>query len=305
MSYHPNTETAMLLDRAYQHIASTPYQVTARWVFYQLLQEAWLHTKADYKKLLSYLSKARKQFYGPWRPDTLADDTRQAEVRGDGYATGNDWFDAVKRMTCNLDRWKGQDQYIEVWFEASAMQSQFLHYTNGNIPLLAFHGDVSIPEKWKAAVRLYDRWRRLECPITVLYYGDLDQKGLEIPQSAHRDVQMFLMRLMAQQQRRDGHQATGETVLAEYERMQFTFERVGLKEDHPVDYNIPENPERPGTYQWEALSDDGAQELIEVANSRLDLDCIDRTMTKEDWITDQFSDHLTDLELEEERPDEE
>ncbi len=53
MSYNPNPQTAAILDRAYQYVVDTPYQVTARWVFYRLLQDGLLHTKTDYKRLLS------------------------------------------------------------------------------------------------------------------------------------------------------------------------------------------------------------------------------------------------------------
>ncbi|GAI60618.1 unnamed protein product [marine sediment metagenome] len=51
-----------------------------------------------------------------------------------------------------------QEVYGEIWFEAGAMQGQFLHYADENVPLLAFHGDISIPEKWRSAQRLAAWW---------------------------------------------------------------------------------------------------------------------------------------------------
>ncbi len=168
MSYNPQSKTREILDIAWQHIQSVPYTVTARWLFYRLLQAAILQKKSDYKLLLKVLSSARKGFYNGWAPDTLADDTRQAMIKGAGWRTGNHWLDGVKRMSCELDRWTKQDNYVEVWFEAAAMTSQFDHYTNGNVPLLAFHGDISIPEKWESAKRLKERYDQLGVPIVVL-----------------------------------------------------------------------------------------------------------------------------------------
>lgn len=277
--YKPSPVTQELLDAAYGHVQSVPYTVTARWVFYRLLQDGLLAEKADYKRLLGYLSRARKAFYKQWRPNTLADDTRAANVRGIGFSDGKQWLEAVaEQERCNLDRWEGQPNYLEVWFEAAAMEAQFEFYTNENIPLLAFHGDVSIPEKWKAAVRLSRRWTELDKPIVILYYGDLDPKGLQIPESAWEDIQWFLIKLQCPLK-------------------PFEFIRVGLNNEHPEKYEIPENPERPGTYQWEGLSDEGAAELIAYAEDYIDLDAFDRVKDREEIITQKFHEHLMGLEL--------
>jgi len=39
--YEPRKEQADILDRAQEHIRSVPYQVTARWLFYRLLQRRY------------------------------------------------------------------------------------------------------------------------------------------------------------------------------------------------------------------------------------------------------------------------
>lgn len=299
MSYNPSREVAELLDRAYGYITSAPYQVTARWVFYRLLQDGTLVEKSDYKRLLSYLSKARKQFYRRWTPATLADDTRAASVRGVGFDSGQEWLDALAEQTsCNLDRWTGQTRYVEIWFEASAMQAQFNHYANENVPLLAFHGDVSIPEKWKAARRLVDRWLELQVPVMVLYYGDLDPKGLTIPESARRDVLHFSCRYLYQQKRDE--YATDQAFFDECMDIwirDFGFERVGLNDDQIDLYGVPENPERPGTYQWEGLDDSAAEILILESEQYLSMPGFDAVMGQEESITQQFRDHLEDLTL--------
>ncbi len=298
MVYKPTAPVARILDLALAEVNAVQYGVTARWVFYRLLQAGVLHTKADYKRLLSYLSRARKEWWGGWRPDTLTDDTREAVVRGGGWDSGQEWADYVVRLSrCSLDRWPTQETYVEIWFEAAAMAGQFRFHANANIPLLAFHGDISIPAKWDAAVRLMRRWLELEKPIRVMYYGDLDEKGLLIPESAHRDVRQMMVDALAREQYLLSLEEQRAQALAMLDA--FTFERVGLTDDQVVEYNVPENPERPRTYQWEGLDDDAAQALIGLANDTVDLGAFDQVVEREDSITRQFRDHMRGLEIEE------
>lgn len=293
MAYKPNPATGALLDRAWGYVNSVPYTVTARWLFYRLLQDSFLEAKADYKRLLGYLSKARKMFYRRWRPDTLADDTRAALVRGGSFTKPQDWLQAVKeQVTCNLDRWQSQPYYVEVWFEAAAMQAQFEFYTDPNIPLLAFHGDVSIPEKWKSATRLFNRWEQLKKPIRVLYYGDYDEKGLQIPESAREDIVYFIAYMFVGKYHEDSYLDHFKEFLQNWK-----FIRVGLNEEHAEQYDIPENPDRPGTYQWEALGDEAAQELIQQANEYMDQDAVAGIKMREDKATTAFVAHLGPLDL--------
>lgn len=309
MVYKPQGDTATILQLAMGHVNSVPYAVTARWVFYRLLQDGVLDKKSDYKKLLGYLSKARKGFAEDWRPDTLADDTREAVVRGTGFSSGTSWLSALtEQVECNLDRWTEQEYYLEIWFEAAAMQAQFTFHTNGNIPLLAFHGDISIPEKWQAAKRLVDRWYALgQKPVVVLYYGDLDPKGLQIPESAKDDILQFIVHVFVERAYGLNPSSTvdvqgiQDAVRPDLRKFQaeFQFIRIGLNEDHPDLYGIPENPERPGTYQWEGLDDDSARELIAAAEEYLDQDGFDQIEHKETDISNQVRTHLGDLEIQE------
>lgn len=288
MGYEPRAENAGILAAAWDAVQSVPYRVTARWVFYRLLQGGVYEGKAGYRHLLALLSKARKEFYAEWTPSTLADDTRAALVRGDGFQTPDGWLRAVKRgLACNLDRWRGQPLYVECWFEAAAMQAQFEYHTNENVPLLAFHGDVSIPEKWKAGQRLFERWRELRKPITVYYFGDLDPKGLEIPRSAWGDIRLWAFMAATERGRDEADAFQG----------QVNFVRVGLNVGDEVTYSIPENPERPGTYQWEALGDDTAELLISQANEELDLDAFAAVEDEEKEAAERVRAHLDSLEV--------
>lgn len=293
MTYQPRAETQRILEEAYYWVDSVPYPVTARWVFYRLLQEGTYDDKSGYKHLLGILSKARKEFYGSWRPWTLADDTRAPilmqregyytlKCRGWGFTSEDEWLSKIKsEMNCPLDRWVQQPIYAEVWFEAAAMQGQFLHYANENLPLLAFHGDVSIPQKWEAAERLAERFLRLGKAIRIYYFGDLDPKGLAIPESAWGDIYLWTLMIIEK-----------KTSTAAACHADIVFERIGINKEQVEKLNIPENPERPGTYQWEGLDDDQAASLIGKTSERLDIDAFETIEGDEDDIGKRFREKL-------------
>lgn len=240
MGYKPYrpTKNEPILERAMEHVKSVPYRVTLRWLFYRLLQDGFYSSKGDYdNKFEGMMSEARKRFYNGWHPDTLADDTREAVIRGGGFANEDEWLEAIgQRLECTLDKWANQPHYVELWFEARAMRGQFEHHTD-HVTLVPFGGDPSIPYKWAMAKRLEERAKLYGKPIVILYFGDLDPKGRTIPESAAADVQDWCA-------------------------VDFEFTRCALKLGDEVAYNIPENPDKPGQYQWEALSDEAAKELI-------------------------------------------
>lgn len=236
--YTPQGKQRVILDAAWELLQGVPYRVTARWLFYQLLQAGYYAGKGDYKnKFLQLLSRARHCQYGPWRPDSLEDDRREAIVRGDGFETPGDWLEAIsQRASCQLSHWYGQDYYLEVWFEAAAMKSQFEYYTR-NVTLRPFFGMPSIPYKWDIAKSLENASAEYGLPVVVLYFGDLDPAGETIPVTSAADI-------------------------AGWCDVPFEFVRAGLNPGDEVRYRIPENFEHPGAYQWEALNDATAGEVI-------------------------------------------
>jgi len=238
-TYRPQKRNKAILARAWEIIGEVPYPVSARWLFYRMLQEGSYTDKKAYKDgFLRTLSKARKRFYGGWRPDTLADDTRRAVWRGAGYAGPGEWLKALRDSShCTLSKWASQDYYVELWFEANAMRPQFEHYTS-HVPLRPFGGDPSIPFKWEIAKHLEWVAEALAKPIVILYFGDLDEKGKTIPTTAEQDIRSWA-------------------------DVDFRFIRCGLNSGHEIEFSLVENPEKPGTYQWEALDDNGARELFQ------------------------------------------
>jgi hypothetical protein len=148
------------------------------------------------------------------------------------------------------------------------MYSQFAHYvTPLRIPLIPFKGDTSINHKWRIAEYLASLYAKYQKPMVALYFGDYEPfkdrgsraKGITIPLSALKDIKQYLARLLV---KKGFFKDMRVSEVAEAINKILTFERVGLNQEHITRWGLPENPERPGEYQWEALSDDQARELI-------------------------------------------
>jgi len=198
-----------------------------------LLQEGFYSKKEDYNKCKALFSSARKGFEAGWHPDILADTTRKIIWRGVGFLNEEEW---VEGLECNLDKIQNQEQVLLIFYEAKAMTGQFEYYTK-NIPLFALAGDPSIPYKWEIAKSIEHLAMKYNKPIKVLYFGDLDPKGKQICNSAFRDI-------------------------FDWCEIDFSMEHCGLTIEQAEQFNLPINPNKPGEYQWEALSDEQAQEII-------------------------------------------
>lgn len=290
--WQPRQRQQEILDRSWYWKESVPYGVSARWIFYKLYDFDHLFTdmvakatpsaliraennpkKYAYHSLfMPLLSKARKQFYGSWRPDSLIDDSREEFLSGFGYTNEREWLQVgIGERECILDKWQDAKSYVEILFEAFAMKGQF-EYFAPDVSLVPFKGDASIEYKWRIAKRLEQMAERYDGkPIKILYFGDLDQKGLEIPENALRDIRQWCS-------------------------VPFEYVRCGLNPGDEIRFGLGSAIDKPNSYQWESLSHDQARELIvpnveKVISQRL----ISEVEAKEQEATARFREAIKDL----------
>ena len=250
--FNPQDRNKEILDRAMEHIKSVPYRVSLRWLFYRLLQDALYKTKDDYKgKWVGVASLARKRSYGEWRPDTLRDDTsgmieRVGFFQDRNHVENNP--DAVANMIkITFDPFYELDRYTIIGFEARAMVEQFMYYTEG-INLLPFGGDAHIEPKWDLAKHIEEAHEWYDgSPTQFLYFGDYDDKGHKILTAAMKDIRKWC-------------------------KHPIDFVWCGLNKEQAEEFSLPENPEKPGQYQWEALTDPQARGIISQALVRNEVD---------------------------------
>jgi len=226
-NWQPRPDGKAILDYAMDKIKSVPYKVSSRWVFYRIVQGGFI-PKSQINKFDYLLSRARKGFYSEWKPDTLTDSIRQTNFKGEFHAS----------FGLELDNIEFQDYYVQLWFEAEAMHGQFEYFTkNYRVSLVPFRGDCSIPIKWELAKKLESAYRKYQKPIKVLYFGDCDKKGYQILDAAVKDIKAWC-------------------------NVSFSIERVGLTLEQAREFGLPENPDKPDSYQWEALENEHAEKLI-------------------------------------------
>lgn len=257
--YAPRKKTADILNWVLAKVEAVPYQVTVRWAFYQCVQELGLQ-KHDYSNFKHWLSRARKTFWNGWAPWLLIDDTRDLIKLGNGFDSFEDWVEEVKNIKPKYEKFSTQDNLMMIWFEAEAMRSQFMYYAAPYyVPMAPFRGDPGIEYKWRIAKFLDKLDEEFgPKPIIILYFGDYETdketgsraKGFTIPLDALKDIRPWFYEL----QLRRGVKEANLTTL--------DFKRCGLNENHIEEWDLPMNPERPGEYQWEALSDSRAGNLI-------------------------------------------
>lgn len=257
MIYRPSAETEAWLDWVFPKVSALPYKPTARWAFYRLVTEKGF-AKKDYSKFLQVTSKARKRRFKDWNPTTFADDTRTPlNYYGLGYEGVVTWFESQVSKIPTLEFEDKQDYIVFVAFEAKAMIGQFRYYLDRyRVCMLPFGGDASVPYKWQIAQLIKEADEKWHKPIMVLYYGDYDPKGLEIPENAMRDIRKWC-------------------------GVDFEYMRVGINKEHIPKYGITDKPDEPGKYQWESLDDTPAHELLDVVFEYWDKDVIQRTIELE------------------------
>lgn len=261
--WKPHQKTAGILNQAINYIRSVDYKVSIRWVFYRLLQDGIYSKKSDYVTLVQLTSRARHTGWNGWHPLILSDDTRDMilhEKHGENPNPDMEYeFNYAEEVTreekeelqekldyfeCTydyeIDPFYYVDSFYCVMFEARAMVGQFQAYTKG-LTLCPFGGWPSIPYKYKIAKYLENQSKKYGgVPVTVFYFGDRDDTGEEIFEQAEYNI-------------------------SSWADCNVEFIRCGLTYEQIEKYGVPENPDNPKAFQWEAIDNEGAKEIIQTS----------------------------------------
>jgi len=221
-------------------------RLTARQLYYQCVSRDIVpNTPAEYKKLTALLTDARYAGRIDW--DAIED-------RGREPNTPADWTDIQDRVeaalrTYRLPRWKGQDNYVELWVEKQALA--------GVLEPIAreFHATLMVNKGYSSASAMKESADRL-CERTL---EDRVRSALNETRSIYgADSGNYEdQRLQAEDERRvrpiilylGDHDPSGEdmvrdikTRLEEFGVLGLRVEKIGLTIAQVKRYNPPPNP---------------------------------------------------------------
>jgi hypothetical protein len=189
-------------------------KITIRHLFYRLVSESLLNkTQRDYKNLIKYLMKWRRGGKLPWA--AFADNTR--------WYYGNVGYISIEsalintRDTYRRNLWSTQDAFVEIWTEKDAIASILLQesYSFG-VQVFPVRGFSSGTALYNAA----DHFKAQQAAgkeVYIYYFGDHDPSGVEIDNSAMRNL-------------KNDH------------GVDVNFQRLAVTPEHIKTYNLPTRP---------------------------------------------------------------
>lgn len=159
--------------------------MTVRQVYYQLVARHIIeNNRNEYQRLSNVLVKARQDGLIPW--EWIEDRTRkprQPAMWGDL----REFLETV-RHAYRRDVWTSQSLYVEVWLEKEALAGIFEPITEAyGVTLVVGRGYNSWSALHDAALRI----RAMEKPAKILYFGDFDPSGEDIPRALAEGLAFF------------------------------------------------------------------------------------------------------------------
>ncbi|RLG90874.1 MAG: hypothetical protein DRO36_05360 [Candidatus Hecatellales archaeon] len=187
--------------------------VTVRQIFYGLVSNQTIeNNEHEYDRIVRICKNARLAGLIPF--DKIIDDTREAEKTPSWDSIEEIIGAAINQY--RSDWWKDQQYYVEVWLEKRTLRRIFYPITNSfDVHLCIGGGYQSWSEIWEAVKRFESRENQ---EIVILYFGDLDPSGKDIP----RDLRERFSDL----------------------KVPVTVKEIALTRDDIEQYNLPRNPSK-------------------------------------------------------------
>ncbi|MGD0576507.1 MAG: hypothetical protein ABSA74_00315 [Candidatus Staskawiczbacteria bacterium] len=174
--WQPREKTAELIVQTEDILKEYSVPLTVRQLYYRLVAKQIIENNSkSYKNLDVVLTKARKNGYLAF--DAFTDRVRKP-IRSGSWSDLKDFIASVKRSYVK-DKWENQEEYVEVWLEKDALAGIFEPITQRyDVNLLVGRGYQSL-SAINEAVRRFPKK-----PVHILYFGDFDPTGKDIPRNA-------------------------------------------------------------------------------------------------------------------------
>lgn len=225
------------------------YDLTLRQLYYRFVSLGLIPNKdTEYKKLGSIINDARLAGMIDW--DRITDRTRN--LRSNPHWESPQSIIESCAAQFRYDKWKDQDQYVEVWIEKDALVGILEQVCQPlDVPHFSCRGYTSQSEMWGASQRLLEQVRAGK-KVHIIHLGDHDPSGVDMSRDIEDRIRMFLEHHMLQdhvEKSPDNHIRKDEESWAWVTRTKyqdtttvFTLNRIALNMDQVREYDPPPNP---------------------------------------------------------------
>lgn len=182
-----------IVENSVKFLAEYSGGITIRQLHYRLVSIGMTNDTRHYKKVVAAMTVSR--WDSSVRMDSFIDRERSmhGETKSDEKSLSYEIEKGKQQIEAwmsayGLNRWSNQKNYIEVWIEKKALQGVFempcMTYGVGlapckGYPSLTFLNEASI--RFLAALRA-------EKNLIILYFGDYDPSGLDIPRVIEKNL---------------------------------------------------------------------------------------------------------------------
>lgn len=279
--------------------------LTVRQLYYRMVAEGHItSSNKEYKRIVSGLSVWRMD--GRFPLNWLIDRTRENRP-GDFFTNkvdveaaemeAADEFGAFPYAFIRRARWYGQPTHVSVWVEKEALAGVFerpCDNLGASWMVLRGYASISTLYQWvkhAAAAKTANPWID---EFTILYFGDHDPDGFEIPRSAVRNIKTI--------NALEGYPLPGR----------INFKRVALNMDQIRSFNPPPFPAKPSSSRfknyveefgvedaWEldALKPEELEALIvDSVEAEFDEDIHEENLAHIDTIREEFAARINTTE---------
>lgn len=176
-----------LVNQVVDEYSAQGYELTLRQVYYQLVARGYIpNNERSYKNVGSLINDGRLAGLIDWH--SVTDRTRN--LRRESHWDNPADVIASARYSYNLDKWKGQPNYVEVWVEKDALVDIVGQACSPlDTPYFSCRGYTSQSEMWSAAQRFIQQEQREK--RIIIHLGDHDPSGIDMTRDIQERLELF------------------------------------------------------------------------------------------------------------------
>lgn len=176
-----------LINQVIAEYQAQGYELTLRQAYYQLVARGYIpNNEKSYKNIGNLINDGRLAGLIDW--NAITDRTRN--LRGNSHWERPEDVIYSAKYSYNLDKWRGQPNYVEVWVEKDALVDVISQACRPlDVPFFSCRGYTSQSEMWTAAQRL--RRQNYRDQRVIIHLGDHDPSGIDMTRDIQERLNLF------------------------------------------------------------------------------------------------------------------